>query len=172
MNLEITKKICIEDGGKVIAAYDVCQIERAIVDGEESQNLFITMKQGGYYNLVKVYPTGSVKETSFENCKGITEFDKDGVAGIMFCERRLGSPFYFNYIDTDLNLLFENKYREIEKVSNGMYIVAIDNIVKEGVNFKHKKLYGVITEGGSEVLECQYSSIRYNEKTDTFDTTL
>ena len=116
------KKICIEKDGEILAAYDVCQIERAIVDGEESQNLFITMKQGGYYNLVKVYDSGSVKETNFENCKAITEFDKDGIAGIMFYDTRRGLRHWFNYIDTNLNLLFENKYVDIEKVSNGMFI--------------------------------------------------
>ena len=31
MSLDITKKICIEKDGEILAAYDVCQIERAIV---------------------------------------------------------------------------------------------------------------------------------------------
>ena len=172
MSLDITEKICIERDGKVIIGYDtseVCKIEKVKINGKEAENLFMTMKQGGYYNLVKVFTDDSVKETEFKDCRVITDFQDDGLAGIMFYKDGLNGRYCVNYINTDLKLLFENKYIEILRVPNGMFIVAIDKVTQEGIDFKHKKLYGVIDKNGNEVIECKYSDVTYKQKTDTFD---
>lgn len=174
MNFKITKKICIERNGKIIAAYDACSVENVYIPNEEPYSMFRIMKSGGRYNLVKIYPSDSVRETNFKDCKAISDFDEDFMAKMFFYHNGKRSA---NYIDTDLKLLFEkDKYVEIEKVSSGAFnskfIVAIDKVTGHGSNFKHQKLYGVISATGNEILECKYSSIKYNPKTDTFDTEL
>lgn len=176
MSLEITNKICVERDGKIIAAYDACSVERVYIPQEESFNIFKVMKPGGKYNLVKIFDSDAIKETDFKHCKSISDFDKDSMAQVFFYDVNTGKKSV-NYINTDLKLMFEkDKYVEIEKVSGGKYnskfIVAIIKVTAKGINFNHQKLYGVISATGNEILECKYSGITYNPKTDTFDATI
>jgi len=176
MNFKITKKICIEIDDKIIAAYDACSVERVYVPNKESGEIFKVMKSGGKYNLVKIFDSGAIRETDFKHCKAISDFDEDFMAKVFFYDMNRGKISH-NYIGTDLKLLFEkDKYVEVEKVSGGKFntkfIVAINKVSEEGASSRQKKFYGVVNKNGLEILECKYSSITYNPKTDTFDTTI
>lgn len=166
MGLEITNKVCIERDGKIIASYDVNKIEKVIIDGEISEDLFIYMKDGGYFNFIKIFDDDTVTQTAFNNCRIVYDFDKDLVCKLLFDK---GNSRSANYIDTNLKLLFEeDKYFDIQKVENGLFIVIISKVFVERGIFKSKMLYGVISKDGTEVLPCVYSNIMYDSKEDEF----
>ena len=50
----LLKKICIERDGKIVAAYDVCKIEKVYVQNKESDNIFRTKYQK-FYGVVNNY---------------------------------------------------------------------------------------------------------------------
>ena len=176
MSLEIVNNVSIESDGRIVETLRGCYFRKAKVNSVEQDDLFIITNQKGYNNFIKIVKKDdkeTLLNTIFSNCSSVSDFDEDLVAKVVFLEKTTPRKISTNYIDLNLNLLFESgKYTGIEKVSKDKYIVSICNIFDDKHSFKRNVGYGVIDGKGNEILPCKYSEIYYDITRDAFDTVL
>jgi len=153
LNNIITRK-GMTNGKKIVIPFEYDDIKPAIVDGEESEEIFITI-QNGEIGLSKISPAGIRYEYLDANdFHSISEF-KRGIAIISDYDEKIGEKFAI--INTDLDILTEFEYDEIQRVIATHFIVKKDG------------LYGLIDGNGSEIVPCKWNEIKYNENADCYE---
>lgn len=149
----ITKKTAIEFDGDILLPFEYDDIRRAIVDGKESNSVFIT-KKGHELGIVKIFDDGDYKEE--EEFHSVGDFI-DGVAIVSYYDERFGEKFILAKVtDDDLIVLGLPKYDSIERLHDGLYKV------------REEAKYGVLDSEGNLIISCLFSKIEYNIEKNSF----
>ena len=146
-----TKKGVMKDG-KIIIPFEYDDIKPATIDGEESNDIFIT-KKDDMIGAVKLGDSPFCPIKIKNGYHSISCFEK-GIAVISeYCDR-IGEKF--GIIDTNLEILTIIKYDKISRVSAKFF-----DVVEDG---KH----GIIDSKGKLIIACEFDNIHYNEEENTF----
>jgi len=143
----ITTKKGLKVNGKYIIPCTFDDIIPAVIDGKESDEIFLTIDDG-FLGAAKV-DINKENYTAIKNeFYSITDFS-DGIAVIsIYCER-FGEKCAI--INKNLDILTDFEYDSIETLSNKL--------------FKVKKYgrYGVINSNGKEIISCEFEAIEFND---------
>lgn len=140
----ITKK-GVKRGDKYIIPCEYDDIMPAVIDGVESDEIFLTQGENGL-GIVK-YNSDDESNMYIKNEHySISDFEK-GFANISIYDERFGERF--SIVDTNLNIKTEFKYTEINRLSDEFFEV------------QNHAYHGVIDKDGKEIIPCMYAKINY-----------
>lgn len=150
----IVRRAAIELDGEFVLPFEYDDIKRAIVDGKESDYVFITANDDGY-GIIKMCDDGDYTEENGFHTVG--EFI-DGIAIVSYYDERLGEKFILAKLSEDEGLVVLGlpKYDSIERLSKGIYKVH------------EAGYYGILDDDGNRIISCSFKEIQYDVKEKTY----